>query len=85
MLVLVVVSPHGIYDVISKIEWEALVYQAGLFVLIAQVDELGVIKVMGNVLNYIIRKAPPKDQMLVAVTIFVWASALLCSFLVRNF
>jgi hypothetical protein len=44
ILILVLVSPQHIHEIISKIEWEALIYQAALFVLIAFADELKLIK-----------------------------------------
>jgi Na+/H+ antiporter NhaD/arsenite permease-like protein len=37
--------------------------------------------VIGNALNFIIQKAPPKNQLLVAVTLFVWISGFVCAFL----
>lgn len=46
--VLILLSGKKIDDVLAKVEWETLLFFAGLFVLIQGIEELGVIRVIGE-------------------------------------
>jgi Na+/H+ antiporter NhaD/arsenite permease-like protein len=78
---MLVASPHELHHVMEMVEWDTLLFFAGLFVMIAAYEELGLIRAIGSAVSGLIESVPKERQMAVALTMLVWVSALASSFL----
>jgi Na+/H+ antiporter NhaD/arsenite permease-like protein len=81
VVLLVLSDIQDLDPVLHKIEWATLLFFAGLFVLMEGLQELGLIEFIGNVMVDIIKTVPLQHQMLVAIILVVWISALSSSFI----
>ena len=75
---MLVASPHELHNVLESVEWETLLFFAGLFVMIEAMAEMGLIDAIGNVLSDIIAAADESQQLNVAIVVIIWISAI-CS------
>ena len=72
---------EDLHTTFELLEWETLVFFAGLFIMIEGVSKLGVITAIGNGVAALIRKASPKYQSLLAHMLLLWVSGLVSSVL----
>ena len=70
-----------LHTTFELLEWETLVFFAGLFIMIEGINELGVIRAIGNGVSSLIEKAPVKWQSWVAHMLILWVSGLASSVL----
>jgi Na+/H+ antiporter NhaD/arsenite permease-like protein len=75
-------NPHDVQDVLrNHVEWDTLLFFAGLFVLVEVCASMGLLSLIGNALaNYIESQAEEK-QLSVAITMLLWVSAFTSAFL----
>ncbi len=72
---------EDLHTTFELLEWETLVFFAGLFIMIEGVNELGVIRAIGNGVSTLIMSSPPKYQSLLAHMLILWVSGLASSIL----
>jgi Na+/H+ antiporter NhaD/arsenite permease-like protein len=75
-------NPHDVQDALrNHVEWDTLLFFAGLFVLVEVCAALGLLQLIGDVLADYIEQQPEKDQLAVAITLILWVSAITSAFL----
>jgi Na+/H+ antiporter NhaD/arsenite permease-like protein len=81
IMMMIVASPRDLHSVFEHVEWDALLFFAALFVMIEAMAELGLISWIGDVLSDIIGAAPAESQLVVAIVVIIWISAIVSGFL----
>ena len=67
---------------LAHVDFETLIYLAGLFVLISACSQLGLMRAIGSAVARAIESAPPgRSRLLAALALLIWISASICSFL----
>ena len=74
-------SPHDIHHDLEYVEWDTLIFFASLFVMVEAMGEVGLIRGIGDVLTDIIKSVPASRRVPAALSILMWASALISGFL----
>eukprot|EP00934_Nitzschia_sp_Nitz4_P001548 Nitzschia sp. Nitz4//scaffold256_size27904//1818//5050//NITZ4_008166-RA/size27904-snap-gene-0.10-mRNA-1//-1//CDS//3329544402//1548//frame0 len=75
-------NPHDIQSALrSHIEWDTLLFFAGLFVLVEVCASMGLLDAIGDALATFIAKQDEDKQLAVAVSLILWVSAIASSFL----
>lgn len=75
-------NPHDIQSALrSHIEWDTLLFFAGLFVLVEVCAAMGLLKAIGDALASYISSQEEDQQLTVAITLILWVSAFASSFL----
>ena len=72
---------EDLHATFELLEWETLVFFAGLFIMIEGINELGVIRAIGNGVSALIEHAPEKWQSFIAHMLILWVSGLASSVL----
>lgn len=72
---------EDLHATFELLEWETLVFFAGLFIMIEGINELGVIRAIGNGVSTLIEHAPVKWQSFIAHMLILWVSGLASSVL----
>lgn len=72
---------EDLHTTFELLEWETLVFFAGLFIMIEGINEIGVIRAIGNAVCSLIESAPDKWQSLIAHMLILWVSGLASSVL----
>merc|ERR1719397_87526 len=67
--------------VLQDVEWDTLLFIAGLYVLGAALIELGFIRRLGSMIIGIVKSTEPHSQLAVACVIILWISSLVSGFL----
>ena len=70
-----------LHTTFELLEWETLVFFAGLFIMIECINELGVIRAIGNGVSSLIEHAPMKWRSLIAHMLILWVSGIVSSVL----
>jgi len=74
--------PHDVQTSLrNHVEWDTLLFFAGLFVLVAVVDAMGLLTFIGEVLVGIIESEPEEYQQVSAISLIIWVSAITSGFL----
>jgi Na+/H+ antiporter NhaD/arsenite permease-like protein len=81
VVLLILADTQDLDPILHKIEWSTLLFFAGLFVLMEGLQELGLIQYIGDQMVRMITMVPPENQMVVALILVVWVSALASSFI----
>jgi P protein len=82
MVHLIVGNIHDLEEILEKVEFSTLLFFAGLFVLMRALEELGLIDFIANIVEDLIDQVEgPQKQLAVAVTLIVWVSAIISSFI----
>lgn len=77
-------NPHDVQDALrNHVEWDTLLFFAGLFVLVEACAEMGLLAAIGNALASYIESQPEDKQLAIAITLVIWVSAIVSAFLVR--
>lgn len=75
-------NPHDAQEALrSHVEWDILLFFAGLFVLVEVWASMGLLRLIGNTLAGLIEDQPEEKQLSVAITLLIWASAITSAFL----
>ncbi|XP_053954238.1 P protein [Anastrepha ludens] len=67
--------------ILGRIEWSTLIFFGSLFVLMEALTEIGVISVLGNMVQDIIFAVSEKHRLLVTLELVLWVSAISSAFL----
>lgn len=78
---MIATEPHDIEHALHSVEWDTLLFFAALFVMVEGMAELGMIRTIADGLTSIIETAEEDDQLMVALIVLVWVSAITSSFL----
>ncbi|CAJ1958164.1 unnamed protein product [Cylindrotheca closterium] len=75
-------NPHDVQEALrNHVEWDTLLFFAGLFVLVEVCAALGLLRLVGNALADLIEGQEEEDQLGVAITLILWVSAITSAFL----
>ena len=74
-------TSEDLHTTFELLEWETLVFFAGLFIMIQGINEIGVIRAIGEAVSSLIIKAPVKWQSFLAHMMILWVSGLVSSVL----
>ena len=74
--------PHDVQTSLrGHVEWDTLLFFAGLFVLVEVVAAMGLLQSIGDVLADLIAAQPEDNQLLTAISLIIWVSAITSAFL----
>jgi len=74
-------SNADLHFTLLHVEWDTLLFFAGLFVMIAAMADLGLIRWIGDAIIECILAAPEADRLMVAIVIILWVSSFTSGFL----
>jgi Na+/H+ antiporter NhaD/arsenite permease-like protein len=75
-------NPHDVQDALrNHIEWDTLLFFAGLFVLVEVCAAMGLLDLIGEALGNFIESQDEDKQLSVAITLILWVSAITSAFL----
>jgi Na+/H+ antiporter NhaD/arsenite permease-like protein len=75
-------NPHDVQDALrNHVEWDTLLFFAGLFVLVEVCAAMGLLEAIGELLADYIGAQEEDKQLNVAITLVMWVSALTSAFL----
>ena len=75
-------NPHDVQDaLLNHVEWDTLLFFAGLFVLVEVCAAMGLLRAIGNALASYIASQPEDSQLAIAITLILWVSAITSAFL----
>jgi Na+/H+ antiporter NhaD/arsenite permease-like protein len=75
-------NPHDVQDALrNHVEWDTLLFFAGLFVLVEVCAALGLLAAIGNALVTLIEAQDEDKQLTIAITLTLWVSAITSAFL----
>eukprot|EP01083_Nonionella_stella_P033645 92064_1 len=75
-------NPHDVQDVLrNHVEWDTLLFFAGLFVLVEVCAAMGLLEAIGNALVGVIKAQEESKQLPIAITLILWVSAFTSAFL----
>jgi len=81
MGVLAVGASKDVSKVLHHVEWDTLIFFGGLFVLVAALSELGLIREIGSIIKEIVKSSEEDTRLAVACITILWVSALVSGFL----
>jgi Na+/H+ antiporter NhaD/arsenite permease-like protein len=82
LLTITFTNPHDVQDALrNHIEWDTLLFFAGLFVLVEACAELGLLDAIGDMLGDLISAQPESSQLPFAITLIMWVSAIASAFI----
>jgi len=75
-------NPHDVQDALrNHVEWDTLLFFAGLFVLVEVCAEMGLLAKIGELLANYIKTQEEGSQLSTAITLILWVSAITSAFL----
>ena len=75
-------NPHDVQDALrNHVEWDTLLFFAGLFVLVEVCAGLGLLSAIGIALSSYIDSQDEESQLPIAITLILWVSAFTSAFL----
>jgi len=75
-------NPHDVQDVLrNHVEWDTLLFFAGLFVLVEVCAAMGLLEAIGNALVGVVKAQEESKQLPIAITLILWVSAFTSAFL----
>ncbi|KAL7567342.1 hypothetical protein ACA910_010242 [Epithemia clementina (nom. ined.)] len=75
-------NPHDVQDALrNHVEWDTLLFFAGLFVLVEACAAMGLLSLIGEALATYISGEPEDKQLGLAITLIIWVSAITSAFL----
>jgi len=81
MAILSVGASKDVSKVLHHVEWDTLLFFGGLFVLVAALSELGLIREIGRLIADIVKASEPDARLTVACVTILWVSAVVSGFL----
>jgi len=76
MVLMILADIENIEYLLHKVEWGTLMFFAALFVLLAGLEQLGLVDLIGRYIAEYIQKVPPESRLIAAIVIIVWVSAI---------
>eukprot|EP00708_Paratrimastix_pyriformis_P003204 GAFH01001974.1.p1 GENE.GAFH01001974.1~~GAFH01001974.1.p1 ORF type:complete len:188 (+),score=67.12 GAFH01001974.1:238-801(+) len=80
LLMLTSRKEHDFEHAIMKVEWPTIVFFCGLFILVEEVAEMGLLRVIAQALVWVIKQVPDTGRLAVAVVVILWVSGILSAF-----
>eukprot|EP00979_Chaetoceros_neogracilis_P011960 scaffold3055_cov228-Chaetoceros_neogracile.AAC.5 len=75
-------NPHDVQDVLrNHVEWDTLLFFAGLFVLVEVCADMGLLEAIGGALASVVKAQSDEKQLPIAITLILWVSAFTSAFL----
>lgn len=75
-------NPHDVQDALrNHVEWDTLLFFAGLFVLVEICAAMGLLETIGNSLASVISRQEQSHQLSIAITLILWVSSFASAFL----
>jgi Na+/H+ antiporter NhaD/arsenite permease-like protein len=75
-------NPHDVQDALrNHVEWDTLLFFAGLFVLVEVCAEMGLLQAIGDALASFVKSQDEDKQLALAITLILWVSAITSAFL----
>jgi Na+/H+ antiporter NhaD/arsenite permease-like protein len=75
-------NPHDVQDALrNHVEWDTLLFFAGLFVLVEVCAAMGLLQAIGDALASFIKSQEEDNQLAIAITLILWVSAITSAFL----
>jgi len=81
MAMLSVGALKDVSKVLHHVEWDTLLFFGGLFILVAALSELGLIREIGSTISGIVKSTGPDARLAVACVTILWVSAVVSGFL----
>lgn len=82
VFLMLITSPKDLGETLSKVDFEVLLYLAGLFCLVQASVQLGLMRAVGNMLGDAIRTAPEgQSRKIAAFALLLCVSAAICTLL----
>lgn len=81
IMLLILADVHDMEAVLGRVEWSTLIFFGSLFVLMEALTEIGIIAVLGNIVENLVRSVDEKQRLLVALQLLLWVSAIASAFL----
>ncbi len=69
------VSRKDAHSIMLMVEWDMLLFFCAMFILVEAAVELGLINRIAQLLQLIIKTAPPSQQLIAGVAVILWFSA----------
>ena len=77
---LVLADKLEVESVFGRVEWSTLIFFATLFVVMEALDELGLLKFIGSLVESLVTAVAPEYQLAVAICVVLWVSGLASAF-----
>ena len=75
-------NPHDVQEALrSHVEWDTLLFFAGLFILVEVCAAMGLLDLIGDALATYIESQEVDKQLAIAITLILWVSAITSAFL----
>jgi Na+/H+ antiporter NhaD/arsenite permease-like protein len=75
-------NPHDVQDALrNHVEWDTLLFFAGLFVLVEVCAAMGLLDAIGSAIATYIEGQDEDKQLAIAITLIIWVSAIVSAFL----
>merc|ERR1740121_540394 len=68
--------PHQIEDLLMAVEWDMILFFVAFFLLVGSLEQLGVVREIGDALTEAVLGASEDARMLFALALFIWVAAL---------
>ncbi len=81
LLMLLVTTPHHIEEALDSVEWNTLMFFAGLFILIGSLSAMGMVEALAQSTKSLIESAPAESRLMVALLLLLWVSAIASAFI----
>jgi len=81
VFIMVVSTPYEIHHTLVAVEWDTMLFFAGLFVMIEALAEMGLIRAIGDAVTSLIKTADADARLMVALILLIWVSGLISGFL----
>eukprot|EP00392_Amoebophrya_sp_AT5.2_P017170 g17493.t1 len=81
LLLCFLLTSHEVHHVLEAVEWDVLLFFASLFVLVESLAELGLIRMVGDLIGQVIRNIDGANRLSVAMVLILWVSSMGSAFL----
>ncbi|WAQ98954.1 P-like protein [Mya arenaria] len=81
IMLMVLADMQELETILHKVEWSTLIFFAALFSLMEALNELGLIRWIGDGVQNVISGVEPDNRLLVALLLIIWVSAIASSFI----
>jgi Na+/H+ antiporter NhaD/arsenite permease-like protein len=80
--ILIATSSHDVSHALEKyVEWDSLIFFAGLFVMVESLAELGLIRFIGDLFISLVLSVEPEARYAFSLVLLLWISAFLSAFI----
>ncbi|CAD7003051.1 P protein-like [Ceratitis capitata] len=81
IMLLILADVRDMEAVLGRVEWSTLIFFGALFVLMEALSEIGIIAVLGQMVEHVVRSVSEEQRLLVAIQLLLWVSAIASAFL----